>query len=170
MEAAEASRALIIEQAKDLAENVIERLTPGDGGKPKVFRDGYTIQGALQEGSTAYFVFPPAGGVYVVTFDEAAGIYACTCPDCQNRGMACKHMFAVLTFKSQVDAETIKLRTWAIEARRLLDRQAGIVTVKAHTRNGRQIASYKRSLPLFHGRSTDAQIEAQAAEYDALHD
>lgn len=41
-------------------------------------------------------------GVYTVTYDPATGVYKCTCPDHENRGIYCQHIFGVIAVRESV--------------------------------------------------------------------
>lgn len=43
-----------------------------------------------------YYEVQGNSDVYTVTYDPRTGVYTCTCPDHENRGIYCQHIFGVI--------------------------------------------------------------------------
>lgn len=41
-------------------------------------------------------------GIYMVTYYKTTGVYTCTCPDHENRGIYCQHIFGVIAERESV--------------------------------------------------------------------
>jgi hypothetical protein len=79
----------------------------------RLLSEGYEICRPLTATTdTAYFVDTPENRRYYMTLDLAHGIIACTCPDCQENGMFCKHLSALVQYKERIDRESDEAAAW----------------------------------------------------------
>jgi uncharacterized Zn finger protein len=49
-----------------------------------------------------YYEVEGNSGTYTVTYDPATGVYKCTCPDHEHRGIYCQHIFAVIGIRESL--------------------------------------------------------------------
>ena len=95
MEQAKASRPELAARVDAAAALVREHLS---------HREEQRIRGRVTLEGTTWSVLGSKGNRYTVTHSNAGG-WGCTCPDCRNRGVACKHVLAVKALMMAIGGE-----------------------------------------------------------------